>query len=71
MWTQRVAYVELASFWRQLGGNFHTDLATVPQLVVRWPSAGDTAGYKLRQPKLTPVSLILMDGKVENFMESQ
>ena len=21
-----------ASFWRQLGGNFHTDLATLPQL---------------------------------------
>ena len=28
--------------------------------VVRWPSAGDTAGYRLRRPKLTPVSLILM-----------
>jgi len=23
--------------------------------VVRWPSAGDTAGYRLRRPKLTPV----------------
>jgi len=28
--------------------------------VVRWPSAGDTAGCRLRQPKLTPVSLISM-----------
>ena len=28
--------------------------------VVRWPSAGDTAGYRLRRPKLTPVSLILI-----------
>jgi len=46
-----------ASFWRQLGGNFHTVLATLPQLgVVRWPSAR----YRLRQPKLTPVSLISM-----------
>ena len=26
--------------------------------VVRWPSAGDTAGYRLRRPKFTPVSLI-------------
>jgi len=26
--------------------------------VVRWPSAGDTAGYRLGRPKLTPVSLI-------------
>jgi len=26
--------------------------------VVRWPSAGDTAGYRLRRPKLPPVSLI-------------
>ena len=35
-----------ASFRRQLGGNIHTDLETPPQLgVVRWPSAGDTAGY--------------------------
>jgi len=23
--------------------------------VVRWPSAGDTAGYRPRRPKLTPV----------------
>jgi len=29
--------------------------------VVRWPSAGDTAGYRLRRPKLTPVSLISID----------
>ena len=28
--------------------------------VVRWPSAGDTTGYKLRRPKLTPVYLISM-----------
>ena len=28
--------------------------------VERWPSAGDTAGYRVRQPKLTPVSLISM-----------
>jgi len=28
--------------------------------VVRWPSADDTAGYRLRRPKLTPVSLISM-----------
>jgi len=28
--------------------------------VVRWPSAGDTAGYRLRRPELTPVSLILI-----------
>ena len=26
--------------------------------VVRWPSAGDTAGYRLRRPELTPVSSI-------------
>jgi len=26
--------------------------------VVSWPSAGDTAGYGLRRPELTPVSLI-------------
>jgi len=25
--------------------------------VVRWPSAGDTAGYRLRRSKLTPVSV--------------
>ena len=43
-------------------GNFHTDLATLPHEVgvVRWPSAGDTVGYRLRRPKLTPVSLISM-----------
>jgi len=28
--------------------------------VVRWPSVGDTAGYRLRHPKLTSVSLFLM-----------
>ena len=28
--------------------------------VVRWSSVGDTAGYRLRRPKLTPVSLISM-----------
>ena len=28
--------------------------------VVRWPSAGDTAGYRLRWRKLTPVDLISM-----------
>ena len=28
--------------------------------VVRWPSAVDTVGYRLRWPKLTPVSLISM-----------
>jgi len=34
--------------WKSLGGNFHTDLATLPQLgVVRWPAAGDTAGSSL------------------------
>ena len=26
--------------------------------VVRWPSAGHTAGYRLRRPKLTPVYLL-------------
>jgi len=56
-----------ASFWRQLGGNFHTDYrpgnpATVR--VVRWPSAVDTAGYRLRPPTFTPVSLISIDDKV-------
>ena len=30
--------------------------------VVRWPSAGDTAGYRLRRPKLTPFTLISMVG---------
>jgi len=49
-----VAHVNLAgmlnwaSFGRQLGGNFHTDLATLPQL--EWPSVGDTAGYRIRRP---------------------
>jgi len=48
-----------ASFRRQLGRNFHTDLATLPQFeVVRWPSAGNTAGYRLRRPKITSVHLI-------------
>ena len=28
--------------------------------VVRWPSAGDTAEYRLCRPKLTPVSSISM-----------
>jgi len=27
----------------------------------RWPSAGDTAGYRLGRPKLTPVSLISVE----------
>jgi len=43
-----------ASFWRQLGGNFHT------VGVARWPSTGDTRGYRLCRPKLTPVNLISM-----------
>ena len=30
--------------------------------VGRWSSAGDTADYRLRRPKLTPVSLISMGG---------
>ena len=30
--------------------------------VVRRPSAGDTAGYRLRRPKLTPVSLMSVTG---------
>jgi len=39
---------------RQLGGNFRTDLATLPQLqgskmAVR---CGDTVGYRLRRPML-------------------
>ena len=39
--------LDWASCWRQLGGNFRTDLVTLPQsgVVRRWPSAGDTAGY--------------------------
>ena len=42
-----------------MGGNFHRDLATLPQFgVIRWPSDGDTAGYRLRRPNLSPVSLI-------------
>jgi len=28
--------------------------------IVRWPSAGDSAGYRLRRPSLTAVSLISM-----------
>jgi len=44
-----------ASFWGQLGRNFHIDLATLPQL-------GDTAGYRLCRSKLTTVSLISMTG---------
>jgi len=30
--------------------------------VIRWPSAGDTAGYKVCRPKLTPVSWISIAG---------
>jgi len=45
-----------ASCWRQLGGNFHTDLANwSSKMAVR---AGDTAATLLSRPKLTPVSLI-------------
>jgi len=72
-------------FWGQLGGYFHTDLATHSAFValanlryinalnnnnnnnnpatvgaVRWPSAGDTAGYRVRRLKLTPVHSILV-----------
>ena len=47
--------------WRQLGWNFHTDPGNPATVgVARWPSSGDTAGYRLRSPKLTPVSLISM-----------
>jgi len=43
------------------GGNFYTDLAPPATVgVVRWRSAGDTAGYRLRRPKLTPVRLLSM-----------
>jgi len=49
-----------ASFWRQLGGNFHRPGNPATVRVVRWPSTGDTADYRLRWPKLTPVSLISM-----------
>jgi len=53
-------YVQIG---RQLGGNFHTDLATLPQC---WSSkmaaAGDTADYRLRRRKLTPVFFNL-DGR--------
>jgi len=51
------SYVILESVGRKFShrpGNPATDG------VVRWPSAGDTAGYRLRRPKLTPVSLISM-----------
>jgi len=47
-----------ASFWRQLGGNFHTDPATLPRSSSKM--AGYTVGYRLRRPKLTSVSLISM-----------
>jgi len=43
--------VKLGYSWKSLGGNFHTDLATLPRTVgvVRWPAAGDTAGSSLRR----------------------
>jgi len=50
-----------ASFWGHLGRKFSHrpgNHATVG--VIRWPPAADTAGYRLRRPKLTPVSLISM-----------
>jgi len=48
-------YVKLEAVGRKYS---HSNPATVG--VVRWPSASDTAGYRLRRPKLTPVSLISM-----------
>jgi len=57
-----VAKCELSGYvWAiAIGGNFHTDLASLPVGVVRWPLVGDTAGYRLRRPKLTPFSSISM-----------
>jgi len=54
-----------ASFWRHLGGTFHTDLPGKPATVgvVRCPSAGETAGHRLHRSKLTPVSFDLDDPK--------
>jgi len=50
-----------ASFWRQLCRNFHTDLATLPQLQYEDGSPLETSwAIGLRWPKLTPVSLISM-----------
>ena len=52
-------YAKLASFWRQMAGKFsHRPGNPAVVGVVRWPSAGDTAGCRLCRPKLAPVSLI-------------
>jgi len=55
VWTQRVYQTQAVGrkFLHKPGNP-----ATVG--VVRWPSAGDTAGYCLRRPNLTPVSVISM-----------
>ena len=49
-------------FWGQLIGRKFSHRPGNPATVgvVRWPSAGDTAGYRLCWPKITPVSLISM-----------
>jgi len=54
-------YVKLGQHLEAVGRKFSHrpgNAATVG--VVRWPSPGDTAGYRLRRPKLTPVPLISM-----------
>ena len=56
-------YVILGELLEAVGRKFsHNPGNTAAVGVVRWPSAGDTAGYRLRRPKLTPVSLISMLG---------
>jgi len=66
--------LNLANFWRQLGRQFsHRPDKPVTVGVVRWPLAGDTAGYRLRRPKVTPVSLISMiqtDTHLSQFSQS-
>jgi len=53
--------VKLGEFLEAVGRTFsHIPGNPATVGVVRWPSAGDTAGYRLRRPKLTPVSLISM-----------
>ena len=52
-----------ASFWEAVGRRFSHRPGNPDAVgVVRWPSAGDAAGYRLCWPKLTPVSLISMYG---------
>jgi len=50
-------YVELEAVGRKFS---HRPGNSATVGVVRWPSVGDTAGYRLCRPKLTPVSLVSM-----------